>query len=61
VGLFLGYPLDDVQGFIKNRGSHYKLCGAWKVYGDVEKARNHFRKYELCREHMERQMGTQEE
>ncbi|MDR3174898.1 MAG: DUF3793 family protein, partial [Treponema sp.] len=34
VGLFLGYPLDDVLGFIKNRGSRYKLCGAWKVYGD---------------------------
>jgi hypothetical protein len=56
VGLFLGYPLDDVQGFIKNQGSRYKLCGAWKVYGDVERARNHFRRYDLCREYVERQL-----
>jgi hypothetical protein len=54
VGLFLGYPLDDVRGFIDNRGSAYKLCGAWKVYGDVEKARNHFLKYDLCREFMKK-------
>ncbi|MDR2747710.1 MAG: DUF3793 family protein [Treponema sp.] len=57
VGLFLGYPLDDVQGFIENRGSRYKLCGTWKVYGDVEKARDHFRRYELCRERMRKLLG----
>jgi hypothetical protein len=53
VGLFLGYPLDDVLGFIRHRGRGYKLCGAWKVYGDVERAKNRFRQYELCRKCME--------
>jgi hypothetical protein len=52
VGLFLGYPLDDVLGFIKHRGYNYKLCGIWKVYGDVEQAKNRFRQYDLCRECM---------
>jgi hypothetical protein len=52
VGLFLGYPLEDVLGFIRNRGANYKLCGIWKVYGDVEQAKNFFRQYDLCRECM---------
>ena len=53
VGLFLGYPLDDVLGFIRHRGRGYKLCGVWKVYGDPERAKKQFRQYELCRECME--------
>jgi hypothetical protein len=53
VGLFLGYPLDDVLGFIRHRGRGYKLCGAWKVYGDVERAKDQFRQYEFCRKCME--------
>jgi hypothetical protein len=57
VGLFLGYPLDDVRGFIRYRGSRCKLCGAWKVYGDVERAKIRFREYELCREYMGKYLG----
>jgi hypothetical protein len=57
VGLFLGYPLDDVLGFIKHRGFNYKLCGIWKVYGDVEAAKNCFRQYDLCRERMKIILG----
>jgi hypothetical protein len=52
VGLFLGYPLDDVLGFIKHGGYNCKLCGTWKVYGDVERAKRRFRQYDLCRECM---------
>jgi hypothetical protein len=36
-GFFLGYPEEDVLGFIENKGQNYKHCGLWKVYGDVEK------------------------
>jgi hypothetical protein len=52
IGLFLGYPIDDVLGFVKHKGRNYKLCGYWKVYGNVEKAKNNFHCYELCREYM---------
>jgi hypothetical protein len=52
VGLFLGYPLDDVRDFIKYKGYNYKLCGVWKVYNDVKKAKQCFRQYDLCRECM---------
>lgn len=48
IGLFLGYPPEDVRGFIENRAGGSKCVGSWKVYGDVEKARKTFEKYEKC-------------
>jgi hypothetical protein len=45
VGLFLGYPVEDVLGFIACKGKDCKLCGLWKVYGDVEKAKRQFAKF----------------
>lgn len=35
VGLFLGYPLRDVEGFIRCRGREASSCAGWKVYGDA--------------------------
>ena len=32
IGLFLGYPVEDVLGFIENAGQNCKCCGCWKVY-----------------------------
>lgn len=49
VGLFLGYPPEDVEGFRRHQGRDYKLSGCWKVYSDVERARQCFRRYGLCR------------
>jgi hypothetical protein len=49
VGLFLGYPAEDVLGFVEHKGRNYKLCGYWKVYGDVERAKLCFRQYDACR------------
>ena len=49
IGIFLDYPVEDVEGFINNKGAGYKLCGYWKVYGDEEKARCTFAKYDKCR------------
>lgn len=49
IGLFLGYPLEDVVGFIENKGGNFKLCGCWKVYGCEESARRTFENYEKCR------------
>jgi hypothetical protein len=50
IGFFLGYPTDDVVGFIQQKGKNYKYCGLWKVYGDVKKAIALFQQYESCRE-----------
>jgi hypothetical protein len=50
IGFFLGYPAEDVIGFIRHRGAHCKLCGMWKVYSDVERAEALFAEYEKCRQ-----------
>lgn len=48
IGLFLGYPPEDVCGFIANKACGYKCVGYWKVYGDEEKAKKAFAKFEKC-------------
>lgn len=48
VGLILGYPLEDVEGFIKNGGKDFLLCGYWKVYSDAKAKKAIFDKYRLC-------------
>lgn len=48
IGLFLGYPPEDVSGFIANHAQNAKYCGAWKVYGDVEQAKRRFAEYRAC-------------
>lgn len=49
IGLFLGYPIEDVEGFIEHGGKGCKCSGCWKVYGDVEKAQALFASYKECR------------
>ena len=48
IGLFLGYPPEDVQGFIENHADNYKRIGMWKVYGDEEKAQRLFDRFQRC-------------
>lgn len=48
IGLFLGYPLDDVVGFIENRGRNYLACGCWKVYTRPSAAKRRFACYRAC-------------
>ncbi len=48
IGLFLSYPIEDVIGFIKNKGRNALMCGQWKVYGSMEKAQERFRIYRKC-------------
>ncbi len=48
IGLFLGYPLEDVVGFIENRGRNFTCCGYWKAYGDPAAARRRFAQYRRC-------------
>lgn len=50
VGLFLGYPEDDVLGFMVNQGKNCKCCGCWKVYCDECSAMKTFCKYKKCEE-----------
>jgi hypothetical protein len=42
VGIFLGYPLEDVIGFSGGKPSPYNCRGYWRVYGRPEKAERTF-------------------
>ena len=48
IGVFLGYPLEDVVGFIRHRGRNFTCCGMWKVYGDAAAAQRRFDCYRRC-------------
>ncbi len=50
IGIFLGYPLMDVIGFIKNEGKNYVYCGYWKVYHNVQGTSRLFLRYDRERE-----------
>lgn len=48
VGLFLDYPLEDVEGFIASPREGVQICGYWKVYSDAEKKAEKFRRFRDC-------------
>ena len=50
IGIFLGYPPEDVKGFIENRGKNCQYCGLWKVYGNAQERRKLFCKLQKCLE-----------
>ncbi len=50
IGLFLGYPPEDVCGFIRHGSSGCKYTGCWKVYGDADAARKTFASFKKCSE-----------
>lgn len=50
MGLLLGYPAEDVKGFVENEGKSFLYSGYWKVYADVEEKRRLFQKFENAKE-----------
>lgn len=50
IGIFLGYPLVDVKGFIEKHGTDFKAGGFWKIYGDKDKTLALFDSYRRCTE-----------
>ena len=48
VGLFLGYPPEDVREFITRRGQDFVYSGYWKVYTNEAEARVLFEQYSVC-------------
>lgn len=49
IGVFLGYPLDDVIGFIQHGGKNCACTGCWKVYCNPCEAVKTFERYRKCR------------
>ena len=50
IGLFLGYPLGDVIGFIENQGKNSKCGGYWQVYCNEQEAKKQFAHFSKCRD-----------
>lgn len=50
IGLFLGYPLKDVIGFIEHKGKNFKACKYWKVYDSLEFSIGLFNKIDMARD-----------
>lgn len=49
VGLFLGYPPEDVLQYYIRKGKDYLFSGYWKVYTNPERAIETFKLYDECR------------
>lgn len=57
VGVFLGYPLEDVLGYLRDPYGCI-FSGAWKVYAEPEKKRELFEKYRRCRKCILRRLAS---
>lgn len=49
IGIFLGYPLHDIYGYLYKNNNECLLCGEWKVYKNVNEARKLFYRFDTCR------------
>lgn len=45
IGIFLGYPYEDVVGFIENKGDKFLVNGYWKVYAKKDEKIKLFEAY----------------
>ena len=50
LGLILGYPVEDVTGFIEHNGKNYLHSGYWKVYHNPSAKRKLFERFEQAKE-----------
>ena len=50
IGAFLGYPVNDVRGFIQNEGKGCLMTGYLKVYENLAGAKMIFNKYDRAKD-----------
>ncbi len=50
IGILLGYPSQDVIGFVVNEGRNYLGTGYWKVYANLEETQHLFERFDLAKE-----------
>lgn len=56
MGIFLGYPIDDVTFFIDCPNKQCKMTGYWKVYHNIEEAKCTFNKFDRIKSNVIRLM-----
>lgn len=52
MGVFLGYPIEDVIAFVDCPNVKCKLIGYWKVYYNEERAKAIFNNYDLIKQNV---------
>lgn len=57
MGLFLEYPVKDVEAFIKNQGEAFLFCGYWKVYTSPGEAKKRFEQYDAAKDELVRMLS----
>lgn len=50
MGLLLGYPVEDVVGFVENNGKNFLYSGYWKVYENQKAKVKLFDKFKVAEE-----------
>lgn len=60
MGLFLGYPLEDVVGFIENEGMNALFSGYWKVYSNPKLTEKLFVRFDKVKEDMIVRLSSRE-
>ncbi|ABX42649.1 DUF3793 family protein [Lachnoclostridium phytofermentans] len=50
IGVFLGYPIEDILEFIKEDGKNSLITGYWKVYYNAQNAIKIFSSFDLAKE-----------
>lgn len=49
LGIFLGYPIEDVFSYVQHQGKNYEYCGYWKVYHNTGQCMERFQEYDRIR------------
>lgn len=50
IGVFLDYPLSDIQAFIQHEGQNCRMYGVWKVYSNEDEAQRTFNRFKKCKD-----------
>lgn len=58
MGVILGYPIEDVKGFIQHHGKNFLHSGYWKVYGNEQETVQLFQKFEMAKETLIRMLSN---
>lgn len=58
MGVFLGYPAEDVNGYIRNSGKNSLYTSYWKVYYNLEEKHKLFNSYEKAKENIIKCLAT---
>ncbi len=49
LGVFLGYPIEDVVSYVQHQGKNFAYCGYWKVYHNLDQCIERFQEYDRVR------------